>query len=213
MPRRTAGSDAAHPKFFRSARELRTWLEKHHSSVSELWVGLYKKSSGKQSITWPEVVDQLLCFGWIDGIRKSVDEISYANRVTPRRPDSNWSAVNLRRMAELIAAGAVQPAGLRAYDTRDPLKAERYSFEREDAALDPGMTRTFKRNPTAWRFFTSQPPSYRRIASWWVVSAKREETRRRRLETLISDSAAGQRIALLRRANNKSPGDTQWKAS
>jgi uncharacterized protein YdeI (YjbR/CyaY-like superfamily) len=204
MPRQRAGSDAAHPKVFRTGQELRAWLEKHHASASELWVGLYKKSSGKRSITWPELVDQLLCFGWIDGIRKSVDEISYANRVTPRRPGSNWSAVNLRRMAELIEAGAVHAAGLHAYQTRDPAKAERYSFERAAAALDSEMIKRFRENPAAWRFFTAQPPSYRKIATWWVISAKREETRSRRLETLISDSAAGQRIALLRKANSRS---------
>jgi uncharacterized protein YdeI (YjbR/CyaY-like superfamily) len=195
-----------HPKFFRTGQELRGWLEKHHASASELWVGLYKKSSGKQSITWPELVDQLLCFGWIDGIRKSVDELSYANRVTPRRPGSNWSAVNLRRIAELIEAGAVYPAGLHAYEIRNPAKAQRYSFERKDAALDPEMVTTFKRDPAAWRFFASQPPSYRRTAAFWVISAKREETRSRRLGILISDSAAGQRIALLRRASSKSDG-------
>jgi uncharacterized protein YdeI (YjbR/CyaY-like superfamily) len=206
MPRPTAGSDAAHPKFFKTSQELRAWLEKHHTSVSELWVGLYKKSSGKPSITWPELVDQLLCFGWIDGLRKSVDEISYANRVTPRRAGSNWSAVNLRRIAELLEAGAVHPAGLHAYELRDPAKVDRYSFEREDAVLDPEMVKKFKRNVAAWRFFTSQPPSYRKTATWWVTSAKREETRLRRLDTLISDSAAGQRIGPMRRANSRSDG-------
>ena len=206
MPRLTAGSDAAHPKFFRTGQELRAWLEKHHTSASELWVGLYKKSSGKPSITWPELVDQLLCFGWIDGIRKSVDEISYANRVTPRRAGSNWSAVNLRRIAVLLEAGAVHPAGLHAYELRDPTKVDSYSFEREDAVLDLEMLKKFKRNVAAWRFFTSQPPSYRKTATWWVTSAKRQETRLRRLDTLISDSAAGQRIAPMRRANSRSDG-------
>ena len=206
MPRKTAGSDATHPKFFRTPRELRAWLEKHHDSAAELWVGLYRKDSGRQSITWPELVDQLLCFGWIDGIRKSVDEISYTNRVTPRRAKSNWSAVNLRRMDALIEAGAVHPSGLQAYQARDPAREQRYSFEREGAALDAEMVKTFKRNPRAWRFFTDQPPFYRKTATWWVISAKREATRLRRLETLISDSAAGQRIALLRGADGRSDG-------
>jgi uncharacterized protein YdeI (YjbR/CyaY-like superfamily) len=167
---------------------------------------LYKKGSGKQSITWPELVDQLLCFGWIDGIRKSVDEVSYANRITPRRPSSNWSAVNLRRMAELIEAGLVEPAGLQAYETRDPARSQSYSFERDQATLGAEMEKKFRRNREAWRFFSSQPPFYRRTATWWVVSAKREETRLRRLETLISDSAAGQRITLLRRTDSRSDG-------
>ena len=204
MPRYNVGCEATRPKYFRNARELRAWLEKHHDSAAELWVGLYKKDSGRRSITWPELVDQLLCFGWIDGIRKSVDEISYTNRVTPRRPGSNWSAVNLRRIAQLIEAGAVHPAGLQAYETRDPARAQRYSFERDDAQLDAQMVKEFKRNPQAWQFFTSQPPFYRRSAAWWVTSAKREATRLRRLETLISDSAAGQRIGPLRRADNRS---------
>ena len=203
MPRYNVGCEATRPKYFRNARELRAWLEKHHDSAAELWVGLYKKDSGRRSITWPELVDQLLCFGWIDGIRKSVDEISYTNRVTPRRPGSNWSAVNLRRIAQLIAAGAVHPAGLQAYETRDPARAQRYSFERDDAQLDAQMVKEFKRNPQAWQFFTSQPPFYRRTAAWWVTSAKREATRLRRLETLISDSAAGQRIGPLRRADSR----------
>ena len=206
MPRYNVGCEATRPKYFRNARELRAWLEKHHDSAAELWVGLYKKDSGRRSITWPELVDQLLCFGWIDGIRKSVDEISYTNRVTPRRPGSNWSAVNLRRIAQLIEAGAVHPAGLQAYETRDPARAQRYSFERDDAQLDAQMVKEFKRNPQAWQFFTSQPPFYRRSAAWWVTSAKREATRLRRLETLISESAAGQRIGPLRRADSRSDG-------
>ena len=206
MPRYNVGCEATRPKYFRNAQELRAWLEKHHDSAAELWVGLYKKDSGRRSITWPELVDQLLCFGWIDGIRKSVDEISYTNRVTPRRPGSNWSAVNLRRIAQLIAAGAVHPAGLQAYETRDPARAQRYSFERDDAQLDAQMVKEFKRNPQAWQFFTSQPPFYRRTAAWWVTSAKREATRLRRLETLISESAAGQRIGPLRRADSRSDG-------
>jgi uncharacterized protein YdeI (YjbR/CyaY-like superfamily) len=206
MPRYNAGCDANHPKFFRNAQELRAWLEKHHDSAAELWVGLYKKDSGRQSITWPQLVDQLLCFGWIDGIRKSVDEISYTNRVTPRRSGSNWSAVNLRRIAELIEAGVVHPAGLQAYETRDPAKEQRYSFERDDAQLDAQMVKEFKRNLPAWRFFTSQPPFYRRTAAWWVTNAKREATRLRRLEILISDSAAGRRIGQPRKADSRSDG-------
>lgn len=199
MGRVSAGSAADNPKFFKSSRELRAWLKKHHASATELWVGLYKKKSGKKSITWPELVDQLLCFGWIDGIRQSVDDISYANRVTPRRPNSNWSAINLRRVEELTEAGAMEPPGLRAYEARKDARSGSYSFERDQVTFDADFEKKFRRNRRAWRFFVSQPPFYRKTPTWWVVSAKREETRLRRLEILISDSAAGQRIAPLRR--------------
>ena len=192
-----AGSTADNPKFFRSSSELRAWLAKHHASETELWVGLYRKNSGRKSITWPELVDQLLCFGWIDGVRRSVDEISYANRVTPRRRGSNWSAINLRRVEKLTEAGAMEPAGLRAYEAREVTSS--YSFERDQVAFDAELEKRFRRNRRAWRYFVSQPPFYRKTATWWVVSAKREETRLRRLDILISDSEAGQRIALMRR--------------
>lgn len=205
MPRVSAGSSSDNPKFFKSSRELRAWLEKNHASATELWVGLYKKNSGRKSITWPELVDQLLCFGWIDGVRKSVDDISYANRVTPRRPDSNWSAVNLRRVKELTEAGVMEAPGLRAYEGRDVAKSDRYSSEGDGVKFDAAFERRFRRNRQAWRFFVSQPPFYRKTATWWVVSAKREETRLRRLDILISDSAAGQRIALLRRSQPATP--------
>ena len=199
MPRPTAGSAAENPRFFASSRQLRDWLTRNHASGTELWVGLHKKGTGKPSITWPELVDQLLCFGWIDGVRKSLGERSYVIRATPRKRGSNWSAVNLRRMTELIESGAVEPAGFSAYEARDAVKSHAYSFERENVTLGSALEARFKQDRRAWSFFSSQPPSYRRTATWWVVSAKREETRRRRLETLIKDSAAGQRIALLRK--------------
>ncbi|HSK17616.1 MAG TPA: YdeI/OmpD-associated family protein [Longimicrobiales bacterium] len=197
MPK--AGSCAVAPKFFRDSDQLRAWLAKHHASRSELWVGLYKKGSGQPSITWPELVDQLLCFGWIDGVRKSVDEKSYANRVTPRRQGSTWSAINLKRARELIDLGLMEPAGRAAYDARDEAKTNRYSFERDQVSLTPEYEAMFRKNRKAWRFFESQPPGYRKTATWWVMSAKREDTRRRRLDVLISDSANGERIGLLKR--------------
>jgi uncharacterized protein YdeI (YjbR/CyaY-like superfamily) len=190
----TPGSSAATPKFFRSSDQLREWLRKHHASRAELWVGLYKKGSGRPSITWPELVDQLLCFGWIDGVRKSVDEDSYANRVTPRRRGSTWSAINLKRVAELIELGLMEPAGRAVFDARDEAKTNRYSFERDNVSFAPEHETVFRKNRKAWRFFESQPPGYRRTATWWVMSAKREETQRRRLDVLISDSANGRRI-------------------
>jgi len=194
-----AGSSATNPKFFSTPARLREWLRKHHASRSELWVGFYKKGTGRASITWSELVDQLLCFGWIDGVRKSIDEESFTQRVTPRRKGSIWSAVNVKRAAELIEAGLMEPAGVAAFETRDPEKTNRYSSEQERVVLGAEYEAIFKRNGRAWTFFSAQPPGYRKIATWYVVSAKREETRRRRLDTLIRDSADGQRIGLLRR--------------
>lgn len=196
---RNAGSSPDNPKFFASPQLLRQWLQRHHATDGELWVGLHKKATGKPSITWPQLVDQLLCFGWIDGVRKSVDAGSYAIRVTPRQARSNWSAINLRRMAELVSAGEAEPAGVAAYEARDEATSRSYSFERDRVTLGSEYEAAFRRNRTAWEYFTAQPPSYRKTATWWVVSARREETRRRRLDTLIRDSEAGQRIGPLRR--------------
>lgn len=188
------------PTFFATPDDFRRWLEEHHETASELWVGLWKKGTGKPSLTWDESVDEALSFGWIDGVRKSVDHEGYAIRFTPRKPGSIWSAKNSRRMEELIAAGRVQPAGMRAYEARDPERSALYSFDRRtEARFDPGLEARFRENPAAWEFFQAQPPGYRRTATHWVTSAKREETRSRRLDTLIEDSAAGRRIGLLRR--------------
>ena len=181
-------------KFFRSSSAFRKWLEKHHASSSELWVGFYKKGSGKPSITWPESVDQGLCFGWIDGIRKSVDDLSYTIRFTPRRRGSIWSAVNTRRARELINEGLMQAAGLKAFEARQEYKSGIYSYEQRSAELVEPYASTFRRNSAAWRFFNQQPPSYRKLANWWIVSAKKEETRLRRLQKLIDESARQRRI-------------------
>ena len=188
------------PTFFATAAEFRRWLKRHHRSERELWVGFHKKSSGRPSLSWPESVDEALCFGWIDGVRRTVNGESYAIRFTPRRSGSTWSAVNTRRAEELIREGRMQPVGLRAFEARDPEKSGVYSFEQRTAArLSPEAEAQFRANPAAWSFFESQPPGYRRTAVWWVVSAKRESTHARRLETLIEDSAASRRIAPLRR--------------
>lgn len=208
-----AGSCAEAPGFFARPEQLRAWLKKHHASRAELWVGLYKKGSGKASITWPQLVDELLCFGWIDGVRKSRDAESYVNRVTPRRRGSTWSAVNLKRAGELIGLGLMEPAGLAAYDARDEAKTRRYSFEQERASLGRPYEAEFKRNAKAWSWFSSQPPSYRKTAIWWVVSAKRETTRRRRLQALIRDSESGQRIGPLRRPGGQARGQPNDKTS
>lgn len=189
------------PTFFASPAEFRRWLNQHHQSERELWVGFYKKSSGRPSLTWPESVDEALCFGWIDGVRKTIDGESYAIRFTPRKSGSTWSTVNTRRAEELIRTGRMQPAGLRAFQARDPEKLGAYSFEqRTGAQLTAEAEARFRANRPAWRFFESQPPGYRKTALWWVVSPKREATRARRLEILIEESAAGRRIAPLRRA-------------
>jgi uncharacterized protein YdeI (YjbR/CyaY-like superfamily) len=189
------------PLFFASAAGFRRWLMQHHASERELWVGFYKKGSRRASITWPESVDEALCFGWIDGVRKTLDEQSYMIRFTPRKKGSIWSDVNTRRAQALVRSGRMQPPGLRAFKARDPEKAGRYSFEQRPAPqLGEAAEARFRANAEAWRFFQSQPPGYRKIATWWVVSAKQESTRERRLQILIDDSAAGRRIGPLRRA-------------
>jgi len=188
------------PKFFATPQAFRAWLAQHHADTPELWVGFYKKDSGRRSITWPESVDEALCVGWIDGVRKSIDEHSYMIRFTPRRPGSIWSQVNTRRAKELVDQGRMLPAGVRAFEGRDPKKTNLYSFEqRHGAKLDDELEKRFKANRAAWTFFSSQPDGYRRIALFYVMSAKQPETRVRRLDTLIRDSAAGLRIGLLRR--------------
>lgn len=192
-----AGTAPTAPLFFSTPGDLRAWLIANHATSAELWVGLHKKATGRPSITWPELVDQLLCFGWIDGVRKSLGAESYVIRTTPRRPGSTWSAVNLRRGAALIDEELMEPAGLAAWEARDESKAARYSFERQRVTLGEVYEAEFRRDAAAWSFFESQPPGYRKTATWWVVSAKREETRQRRLRTLIEDSAAGRRIGVL----------------
>ena len=192
------------PRFFTTAAEFRAWLEQHHADERELWVGFHKKGSGRPSITWQEAVAEALCFGWIDGVRRSVDEHSYANRFTPRRRGSNWSAVNVRLVEELTRAGRMRPAGLKAFEERAPARTGVYSYEnRHTARLDPDQEEQLRANAEAWEFFHAQPPSYRQTAVWWVVSAKRDETRQRRLATLIEDSAAGRTIPPLTRPPKK----------
>jgi uncharacterized protein YdeI (YjbR/CyaY-like superfamily) len=186
-------------RFFASPSEFRSWLEKHHDQASELWVGFYKKSSGRPSITWPEAVDEALCFGWIDGIRQTIDDERYANRFTPRRARSNWSAVNIKRVEELKAAGRMRPSGLAAFERRGQERSGISYEQRHAARLDAAHERRFRANKEAWQFFTTQSASYRTMAIWWVVSAKKEETRVKRLATLIEDSAHGRTIRQLTR--------------
>jgi uncharacterized protein YdeI (YjbR/CyaY-like superfamily) len=181
--------------------ELRQWLEENHDQVGEVWIGFYKKSSRKKGITYAEAVDEALCFGWIDGIRKKVDDDSYMNRFTPRRPGSNWSAVNIKHVEELLQEGRMRPSGLAAFEARDQAKKQRYSYEERPRKLDDVYESQFQEHPTAWEFFQAEAPYYQRGASWWVMSAKREETRQKRLATLIEVSAKGERLPLFNRSS------------
>lgn len=192
--------------FFPARADFRKWLEQHHAHAQELWVGFYKKDSGKPSITWPESVDEALCFGWIDGIRKSIGDVSYMIRFTPRKSDSTWSSVNVRRVAELTKMGRMTPDGLKVFEERNLAKSGIYSYERANAKLDAAHESRLRANKKAWAFFQAQPPSYRRLASWWVISAKKEETRLKRLDRLIQDSAHGRTIPLLTRPTRPRKG-------
>ena len=188
------------PIFFAAPSAFRAWLGEHHERARELWVGFYKKGSGKPSITWPEAVDEALCFGWIDGVRKGIDDVSYTIRFTPRKPRSIWSAVNVRRAEELTRLGLMRPVGLSAFEARAAERSGIYAYEQRNAAeLGEEYERRFRSNQVAWDFFQAQAASYRRAAIWWVISAKREETRLKRLATLIDDSAHGRTIRPLTR--------------
>jgi uncharacterized protein YdeI (YjbR/CyaY-like superfamily) len=177
------------PVFFKTPAEFRAWLNKHHRTATELIVGYYKKGSGKPSLTWQESVDEALCFGWIDGIRRSYGEDAYTNRFTPRRKGSNWSAINIQRVAELTKAGRMQPAGLEAFARRTETRSRVYTYERKEKDLprfEAKLEKLFKANKQAWAFFLTLPPYYRRGETRWVNSAKAEETKRRRLNKVIA---------------------------
>jgi len=190
---------APKPTFFPTPGDFRRWLEKNHAKAAELSVGFYKRASGRPSITWPEAVDEALCFGWIDGVRHRIDESSYRIRFTPRKPKSIWSNVNVKRVAALKKLGRMAPAGLAAFAKADPKKSGIYAYERSNARLAPADEKRFRANKKAWTFFKAQAPWYQRILTYYVVSAKREETRQRRLAALIADSEAGRRMGLLAR--------------
>lgn len=187
--------------FFATPAEFRAWLEKHYATRQELSVGFYKRAAGKPSITWPESVDVALCYGWIDGVRNSIDQISYRIRFTPRKPTSTWSAINVRRAEEMTRLGLMHPAGIKAFEARKGDKTGIYAYEqRQHAKLRPADERKFRANKKAWEYFQAQPPWYRRTAAYRVISAKQEETRQRRLAQLIKDSEAGHPIKELTRA-------------
>lgn len=184
--------------YFSSPAEFRLWLAKHHATEPELLVGFHKVGTGKPSMTWSQSVDQAICFGWIDGVRRSVDEDRYTIRFTPRKPRSNWSRINIAKVKALREAGLMMPAGENAYAAREANRSGVYSFEQErPQELSPILQKRFKANVKAWQFYQSQAPYYRRQMAFWVMSARREETREKRLATLISDSARGRRVGVM----------------
>jgi uncharacterized protein YdeI (YjbR/CyaY-like superfamily) len=176
--------------FFAKPIDFRAWLEENHDKSSELWVGYYKKGSGKPSITWPESVDEALCYGWIDGLRKSIDEDSYKIRFTPRKTTSIWSSVNIERVKELTSLGLMKDAGIQAFELRKENKSSIYAYEQKnEAILEEVHEKAFQANNEAWDYFQKQAAGYRKTAIWWIVSAKKEETKLSRLAKLIEDSA------------------------
>jgi uncharacterized protein YdeI (YjbR/CyaY-like superfamily) len=180
--------------FFETQEAFREWLWANHETQAELLVGFYKVGSGKKSMTWSESVDQALCFGWIDGVRKSRDEHSYTIRFTPRKPNSIWSAVNIRKVAELTDKRLMQPAGLKAYEKRTESKSTIYAYEQTDVALSKAFEEKLKDSTQAWAFFQKQAPSYRKTIIHWIMSAKQEATRLSRLEKLIESCVNGKRL-------------------
>jgi uncharacterized protein YdeI (YjbR/CyaY-like superfamily) len=179
--------------WFANPAEWRAWLKRNHDTARELWVGL-RKAHVPVGLGYKDAVDEALCFGWVDGVTHTVDADGYAIRFTPRTAKSIWSAVNLKRIEELIAEGRMHDAGVRTYEGRDPARAGLYAFEQDEVAFDDEQRARFQANTTAWSWFGSQPPGYRRQATWWVISAKRPKTRARRLDTLIDDSANHRRL-------------------
>jgi len=192
------------PVFFETPAAFRRWLAEHHSTATELWVGFHKVGSGRPSLTWPQSVDEALCFGWIDGVRKSLDAGRYVIRFTPRRPRSIWSTVNVRRIEELKRLRRMRAAGLRAFEARDPARTGRYSFEQRPERMPAAYEKRLRGDRDGWAYFSAQAPWYQRAARWWILQAKREETRLRRLEILIRESARGKPVPpLIRPAAKK----------
>ncbi|HEX9730341.1 MAG TPA: YdeI/OmpD-associated family protein [Gemmatimonadales bacterium] len=205
MPRPDRGSEVlvngigrTTVEFVDSPAAFRRWLTQHHRRANEVWVGYYKKATGRAGMTWSESVDEALCYGWIDGVRRGIDGDRYTIRFTPRKPGSSWSALNLRKMKDLKKEGRMTAAGLRAFSERNVTKSG-YAVKEHSATLDPAARKSFRAHRTAWAFFEKQPPGYRRLAIFWVMDAKRPETRARRLATLIADSERGARIKALTR--------------
>lgn len=184
--------------FFASGDALREWLDANHGHATELLVGFYKKSARKAGISYPEALDAALAFGWIDGVRRGVDEERWTIRFTPRQARSVWSAVNIKRVRQLLAEGRMAPAGVRAFEARVSRRGGTYSYERANATLDPALARRFRANARAKTFFDRQPPGYRKVVLHWVTSAKKEETKARRLARVIEKSERGERIDFMK---------------
>lgn len=182
------------PKFFKTLESLRAWFTKHGATQTELWIGYYKKASGKGGVVYKQALDEALCVGWIDGVIRSIDDSCYMQRWTPRKPKSNWSNVNVKRVGELTAAGRMMPAGLAAFARRVPERTGVYTFEKQTPEFSPALLRSFKANKAAWAFWSAQPPGYRRTFTGYVMSAKQEATRERRLAIVIERSARGERL-------------------
>jgi uncharacterized protein YdeI (YjbR/CyaY-like superfamily) len=182
------------PQFFVSASEFRKWLRRNHAKESVLWIGFQKKKAGRLGISYPQALDEALCFGWIDGVRKSINQDTYTIRFSPRKPKSIWSAVNIKRVGELTRLGQMEPSGLNAFAQRLPENQDRYSYEKDARIFDDTCLAQFQASEKAWRFFQGQPPGYQRKATWWVMSVKKEETRLKRLAILIADSKQGRRV-------------------
>lgn len=182
------------PKFFRTQEEFRAWLREHHDKRDELIVGYYKVASGKESMSWPESVDQALCFGWIDGIRRTIDEVSYSIRFTPRRSGSNWSTVNLRKVEKLFECGLMREAGIKAFEARKESRSEIYGYESKSLKLSRDFRKEFRANKKAWEHYSKQSAYVKKTSENWVMSAKREETRLRRLRKLIDSCEKGEKL-------------------
>jgi uncharacterized protein YdeI (YjbR/CyaY-like superfamily) len=185
-------------RFFATPGELRDWFDANHDTADELWIGYHRKSSGRPSIDWSQAVDEALCVGWIDGVRRSLDETSFVQRFTPRRKSSTWSAVNVAKVAALTDAGRMRPAGMAAFEARTAANTAIYSYERAAAAFAAEEEAMFRAASAAWNDWEARPPSYRRAVTHWVTSAKQPATRARRLDTLIADSAAGRKVGPMR---------------
>ena len=184
----------ANVRFFKTPAELRKWFRANHQEAGELWVGFYRKDSGRKSITWPEAVDEALCVGWIDGVRYRLDETSFTNRFTPRRKGSTWSAVNIARVSALSKEKRMRPAGLAAFAERKSYKSGIYAYEQRPQTLPEPYAGLMQNNARAWEFFQAQPPGYRKLVTWYIVSAKKDETRLQRFERLLDACAKGERL-------------------
>src|ERR1041384_1546727 len=185
------------PRFFSTLERFREWLQRNHDSETELLLGFHKKSSGKKSITYAEALDEALCYGWIDGVRKNLNQTSYTIRFTPRKARSIWSNVNVRHVERLTKEGRMRPAGIAAYERRDPKRTGIYAFENRPREFSPEFEKAFRKNKTAWSFFEKQPPGYKRVIVFWVMEAKKAETRVKRFKQLVDLCEQGLRLGLL----------------